>query len=1083
MSAKSGCRLAISATLLIFFLCPPRLARPAREDGVLLFPDYLPLRAGAISVYQFSASDGTQFTYETRVEQPTASGTTLIYPVRDIASVGIAVEVHYLSSDGVFGFQEHAFEWLDWPSCGFRYSPPRRVPSGLLPGQVFSQQVSVIPTGEPCGSGTDLITTTFVGFETVTVPAGTFENCAIVTMANKGDFDYTTTFYLARNVGAVKIVDSGEGETTISELMYAEVPKILISNARMVSSHELGVDLVATVPKSDPPGGPWKVRFSAEINGKPVSTREYDITDQLLPGCSNWPVPFDQGSDPRRIDLKAHDVPRFQDHQKFDLHATLITPRSSATAVKEVEIPLPVVVIHGVLVELYEEIFWPVKYTRLKNYLLENGFDDSDAHYRTYRYLDFSSQNDTAVEVGAKLLGMAQQYVATTYADKINIIGHSMGGLIGRYFSHIYPDYVCKVVTLGSPHSGSTYFYIRAFRDFLIRREVTDLLSTSDHLPNLRNWLPPVHESLYFWPNDLKLPEQFIFPNLFSQSPYSGPVPQSVAYYSLYNYLKETPYEIRVLPSVIDPGWYHYVNTKSTVPGDGVVSRKSAVGDGTRPVPVPTRVEHADLAEDPLVDAEILRCLKEVKSTTATAYRIADLGAVEASTGGYADAVTAGYARIEPSAQMTAPSGMAIYSFRQNDVVASEATMPATPLMTSGRIYAEITSTTNTGLAIVNPSTAAALISYYFTSDTGLESLRGTFPIPGGGQIAQFLDQAPFSAAAPFGGTFTFTSSTPVVAIALRGLINERHDFLMTTLPVSELKTPGQDVTVFPHFADGGGWSTKILLVNPTDEAMSGTISFFDQGTATTAGKLVGVIIEGQTSSSFGYSIPPRSSKRFQTAGMAASVQAGSAYIRPAWNSRTPDGLGVFTYKNAGVTVTEAGVRALPPAQAFRLYAEYSGEMNTGDTGFALANPSASPVTVSLTLSDLEGNSTGLAGTVTIPSNGQVATFIQQVGGFEKIQAPFKGVLRISTTSSPSGIVAVALRGRTNERGDYIVTTAVPVDESRSPVAAQFFFPHLADGGGYVTEFVLFSGSAGQATSGILRFFTQAGEPLTLSIK
>jgi hypothetical protein len=59
----------------------------------------------------------------------------------------------------------------------------------------------------------------------------------------------------------------------------------------------------------------------------------------------------------------------------------------------------------------------------------------------------------------------------------------------------------------------------------------------------------------------------------------------------------------------------------------------------------------------------------------------------------------------------------------------------------------------------------------------------------------------------------------------------------------------------------------------------------------------------------------------------------------------------------------------------------------------------------------------------------------------------------------------------------------VTVDESGRPVNAEIFFPQVADGGGYTTEFVLFSGSAGQATLGTLRFFSRDGKPLTLSIR
>ena len=53
----------------------------------------------------------------------------------------------------------------------------------------------------------------------------------------------------------------------------------------------------------------------------------------------------------------------------------------------------------------------------------------------------------------------------------------------------------------------------------------------------------------------------------------------------------------------------------------------------------------------------------------------------------------------------------------------SEAAVPATRLIQSGRIYAEIGGGVNTGLAIANPNNQAATISFYFTDATGKDQL------------------------------------------------------------------------------------------------------------------------------------------------------------------------------------------------------------------------------------------------------------------------------------------------------------------------------------------------------------------------
>ena len=108
--------------------------------------------------------------------------------------------------------------------------------------------------------------------------------------------------------------------------------------------------------------------------------------------------------------------------------------------------------------------------------------------------------------------------------------------------------------------------------------------------------------------------------------------------------------------------------------------------------------------------------------------------------------------------------------------------------------------------------------------------------------------------------------------------------------------------------------------------------------------------------------------------------------------------------------------------------------------------------------------------------------FLGQIQGFAGLPDPFQGVLRVST-SSTAGLSVIGLRGRYNERGEFLITTTAPVDESASPSTTEMLFPHLAVFGGYSTQFILFSGSTGQSASGTLRFVSQDGQALSLSLR
>jgi hypothetical protein len=440
-----------------------------------------------------------------------------------------------------------------------------------------------------------------------------------------------------------------------------------------------------------------------------------------------------------------------------------------------------------------------------------------------------------------------------------------------------------------------------------------------------------------------------------------------------------------------------------------------------------------------------------------------------------------GYGRIRADGGSTTPSGLAIFGFRQNNLLVTEAAVPAALTIQAGRIYAEIGEAVSTGIALANPNYVPATVSFYFTGPDGNFG-AGSLVIPAKGQIAAFLDQAPFNGPKAIIGTFTFSSSSNVAAVALRGVTNERGEFLITTLPVADLsvKPLAGSTPVFPHFADGGGWRTEIALINPTDSAIAGTILFKDP-----SGVTLTMTVDGRSASSFAYSIAPRMSQKLATSGTAQTTQSGSMIIVPSAQAAPPVGSAIFSMRREGITVNQAGVPAMDAAQACRLYAEASGEFENGAagsvlTGLAVVNRSAAAATVRIELFRLDGSSVDLAGTLVLPAQGQAATFLNQIPGLESLPLPFQGVVRVS---GPSPLSVIGLRGRYNERNDFLITTMPSTDEAATPMDEDMVFPHFVQGGGYTTQFVLFGGAAGQQSSGAVRFLSQSGDLLNLVMR
>ena len=461
-------------------------------------------------------------------------------------------------------------------------------------------------------------------------------------------------------------------------------------------------------------------------------------------------------------------------------------------------------------------------------------------------------------------------------------------------------------------------------------------------------------------------------------------------------------------------------------------------------------------------------------------FSIPNRGGWSITSTGTEAAMRSGYGRISADAGSTTPSGIAIFQFRDSEgVLISEAGVPAAGPVREGRIFAEVNGPINTGLAIANPNDGPAFIQFYFTDTSGTRFAEGSFELGAHQQTAKFLDQAPFNGGPSVLGTLTFTSSLPVAVVALRGFTNEAYEFLMTTLPVASLSSAASDTVYFPHFADGSGWATQVVLVNPTEGTITGTVGFLGQGSDTTpASPVILALDDGRTGSSFDYSIPPRSAQRFTTSNPAGRVAVGSVRATPSSGTHAPSGLVVFSFASGGKTVSEAGVPALPKGSAFRVYVESSGtpeQIGSIRTGLAIANTGATTNTVTLEVTRLDGSLAVPPETLALPPSGQIARFLDEIFS---LRDNFSGVVRVTSTAE---VAIVGLRLRVNQRGELKVTTTPPSNETGPSSTAERFFPHIVDSEGWSTQFILYSGTVGQAASGTLRFIDTAGEPWDLS--
>lgn len=426
---------------------------------------------------------------------------------------------------------------------------------------------------------------------------------------------------------------------TVAEV--TELPPVKITKAKMVSPTELGIAVKVWFPEYLENNRRF-VKFNATINEQPIE-EIIDITDYIEPGKEvEIGVDINGNLDPDtplRIDLKQWQVVRFTKNEKFELMAVTYTEYGiqSAPDAKEVEILLPVAIIHGIMAEPGSPLpvwlqrflnpflskplaYWPlIKYLEretsgdfITGYDIESETASGEKKYRTLWLFTYDSVTGTPEGVAEALEilidKITSQEEAFNYANKINLIGHSLGGLVGRYYTATYggSDTIHRLIMVGTPNNGSSRFYTQS--SGWSREYIEKILNKMPFL----SWFIPTYDALY--DNYTDYPYNPLTPFIDNSFP-NHPLPANVAYHSIYGIGQKT---FRALIVNIKKDWYvvewkkvrrHWRTLSS--PGDMTVPEEGAKLHWEESnMPVNNNLTHALLPADPEVRKTILyECL------------------------------------------------------------------------------------------------------------------------------------------------------------------------------------------------------------------------------------------------------------------------------------------------------------------------------------------------------------------------------------------------------------------------------------------------------------------------------------------
>lgn len=112
---------------------------------------------------------------------------------------------------------------------------------------------------------------------------------------------------------------------------------------------------------------------------------------------------------------------------------------------KRIRTQFPIVLAHGLLG--FETMLGVVDYW--------NGIPDALREAGVKVYVTHVSKLNSTEERGQQLANQVLEILKDSGAKKVNIIGHSHGGLDARFVAGEHPDWVASVTSVGTPHLGA----------------------------------------------------------------------------------------------------------------------------------------------------------------------------------------------------------------------------------------------------------------------------------------------------------------------------------------------------------------------------------------------------------------------------------------------------------------------------------------------------------------------------------------------------------------------------------------------------------------------------------------------------
>jgi DNA-binding beta-propeller fold protein YncE len=402
-------------------------------------------------------------------------------------------------------------------------------------------------------------------------------------------------------------------------------------------------------------------------------------------------------------------------------------------------------------------------------------------------------------------------------------------------------------------------------------------------------------------------------------------------------------------------------------------------------------------------------------------------------------------------------------SQRESRVLLSETGVAAPPQVEEATVFVDGRPGTETVISIANPGAAPLTLRFaHRGTDGAMLAPDVARDLDIGESVSVRVGELFASAGA---GSVSVRSEGRFSLVAARLTNNDRQEEILTFVPVvyeTGAETPSS--LTIPRVEVGGGYTTQVVLMNPTDQAVEGNIQFL-----TATGDPLPV---GGGSSQVRYSIAACGTFVWESPVTGNVVESGFAVVSAATGLRAASA--IVSLSKRGTRITEAAMGGAATRDAWFGIDTYATVVRHGRSEFrvTLANGGDRPADIRLIVYSPDGEELARTHQI-LPVDRQVE--FTQVDLADR--GNFKGSVRV-VSDVPISITAHRLT--TNVRNELIMAR---LPSLRAPAGTdRIVFPRFLDGSEVATELIMLNNGTAQGKSQV-EFFDEAGRPLTVVLR